>query len=310
MAKAKAVKEVKDVVGDINALLIAAMEAGTPPWIRDWSAGSRFPCNARTGHRYAFGNALILQMSMAVNGWSRNEWVTYRGAAEVSNAERPLPGQKGTLICQPRLVQLTKDKDGNVLPDDEHIKFMRFGGLTVFNIEQVTELKEEYSLVQHTFEPDCSIESLLAAVPFELIAGQHAAFRPATNQLIMPPADQFVDTDAYYSTLFHELTHWTGGASQMNRKLVSFESDPKAYAFEELIAELGSAYLCAYFGIKNETRHASYLNVWLGHFKGDKSFFFSAAARAQKAAEYLLAYAVESVSVDDVDADLDQKLAA
>lgn len=103
---------------------------------------------------------------------------------------------------------------------------------------------------------------------------------------MMPYIDQFKNQDSYNATLFHELTHWTGHHTRLNRKLRNRFGDA-AYAFEELIAELGSAFQCARFDITGEQRHAAYIDTWLQVLKQDKRAVFTAATRAKNAVEYL-----------------------
>ncbi|WP_052692097.1 zincin-like metallopeptidase domain-containing protein [Teredinibacter purpureus] len=127
-----------------------------------------------------------------------------------------------------------------------------------------------------------------------------ASFVPSHDEINMPPKTLFFDngqsaTENYYAVLLHELTHWTGGKSRLDREQVGHSTDEKKYAFEELIAELGSAFLCSHFRIKQHGRddHATYIKSWLQALKNDKKFIFKAASQAQKAVDFLHGLASE-----------------
>jgi antirestriction protein ArdC len=123
----------------------------------------------------------------------------------------------------------------------------------------------------------------------------HAAYQPRTDELLMPPIEAFIAAEPYYSCLAHEYTHWTGAAHRLNRSL-STRFGSEAYAAEELIAELGAAFLCATLGFSTTHRsdHAAYIQSWLTLLKTDKKAIFNAASHAQKAADYLRSIAARN----------------
>lgn len=164
---------------------------------------------------------------------------------------------------------------------------------TVFNVEQIEGLPAQY---QPTPAPDVAPLPLIEDAE-AFFTGTGAVFRhggnqafyaPAADFIQLPPPEAFRDAESYAATKAHELTHWTGHKDRMAREFGKRFGD-KAYAFEELVAELGSAFLCADLGVTPETRedHASYLAHWLDVLKSDKRAIFTAAAHAQRAADYL-----------------------
>ncbi|MEO7129302.1 MAG: zincin-like metallopeptidase domain-containing protein, partial [Rhodoferax sp.] len=117
--------------------------------------------------------------------------------------------------------------------------------------------------------------------------GDRAFYRPVDDVIQLPPPGVFPQASSYYNVALHELTHWSGHASRCNRPLAS-RQHIEAYAFEELVAEMGSAFLCSHCGLGSELQHASYIASWLQALRNDKRLIFTAASLAQKAADYLM----------------------
>jgi antirestriction protein ArdC len=160
---------------------------------------------------------------------------------------------------------------------------------TVFNVSQIDGLPAELLAVQKpAWQPEARAEELLIMSGATLHHGGSKAFyRPDTDEIQLPPRAAFSATSAFYATALHELTHWTSHPSRCNRQLGKRFGD-EAYAAEELIAEMGSAYLCAHCRIDGELRHDSYLQSWLRVLRNDKRAIFTASAQAQRAADYVL----------------------
>lgn len=214
--------------------------------------------------------------------------MTYKQAETLGAHVRK--GERGSLVVFAD--RYTKTESNDQGEDVERsIPFMK--AYTVFNVEQIEGLPTQY---QPTPAPDVAPLPLIESAE-SFFAGTGAVFRHGGNQayyvpsadvIQLPPPEAFRDAESYAATKAHELTHWTGHQDRMAREFGKRFGD-KAYAFEELVAELGSAFLCADLDVTPETRddHASYLAHWLDVLKSDKRAIFTAAAHAQRAADYL-----------------------
>ena len=139
-----------------------------------------------------------------------------------------------------------------------------------------------------TFTPNEAAEAVLVASGATIHhGGTRAFYRPADDVIYMPDKGAFVSPERYYGVALHESCHWTGHPDRCNRPLLG-RQNLEAYAYEELIAEIGSAFICNHVGIHTELQHAAYLESWLQALKADKRLIFTAASAAQKAADFLL----------------------
>lgn len=277
----------------VTASLVQQIEAGAGKWQMPWhnrGALAGVPVNATTGNTYSGVNVLVMWGAADAMGYSDARWATYKqwqaAGCQVRKGERatagikwkPVVGKREADAGRPVLIPL---------------------GFSVFNVAQVDGGQVELPLGVDTtpkFSPVERAESVIAAVGARLThGGARAFFQPATDSIVMPDRFRFEATatssaqEAYYSTLLHEHIHWTGGDSRLKRNLRGRFGDD-SYAAEELIAELGAAFLCARLGISNEPRpdHAQYLTSWLKVLKADSRAIFTAASAAQKAADFLL----------------------
>lgn len=283
----------KDLYAEVTNNLIAAIEAdpGNPsmPWRR--TAGPLFmPVNARTGNAYSGINIVNLWVSAEVRGYGAPVWATYKQWADLDAQVRK--GEKSSLVIFYKEFE-TEPDPGNA-DDDGKRRVARAS--SVFNASQV----DGYTLPEAP-APLGSIERIAAADRFVTATdakiahgGDRAFYRPSTDHIHMPDEGLFCGTDTmtrgegYYATLVHELTHWTGAKHRLDRDFGKRFGD-QAYAAEELVAEIGSALLCAQLGITLEVRpdHAQYLAHWLKLMKSDSRAIFTAAAKASEAATYL-----------------------
>lgn len=286
----------EDVYSRVTARIVADLEQGTRPWLKPWSvthtAGRITRPLRASGLPYRGVNVLLLWGEALANGYTAPVWMTYRQAQELGGQVRK--GEHGSLVVYADRISKTETNDKG----EEHerqIPFMK--GYTVFNVEQVDGLPDHYYAQPTNPLPAAqridTAERFAASTRADVRHGGNRAFyAPARDFVQMPPFEAFRDAESYYATLTHELTHWTGHASRCAR---DFEKGHRfgseGYAFEELVAELGAAFLCADLGITPEPRedHAAYLAHWLKVLKQDKRAIFSAAAHAQRAADYLLA---------------------
>lgn len=280
----------KPIYERVTETLIAAIEAGAGKWEMPWHrSGFNLPYNALTTKPYQGMNTILLWCTNR----SSNEWATYNQWATLGAQVRK--GEKGTACV--KWVEI-KDKKKKANPKDK--KTLIPAGFTVFNAEQVDgyEPKALASLVDETTKianADAAIKKTGAIIRY---AGDRACYIPSIDNIVIPPRKTFKDTktstatENFYATELHELVHWTGHKSRLDRfgkHQDRFSTD--AYAFEELIADIGSAFACVRLGIVNEPRadHAQYLSSWLKILRADSKAIMTAASSAQKACNFILA---------------------
>jgi antirestriction protein ArdC len=291
--KRKANAKRADVYTRITDKIVAALEQGTRPWIRPWNAehaAGRITKPLRhNGVPYQGINIVMLWQAAMACDYANPIWMTYRQASELGGQVRK--GEKGELVVYANKVTRTEqDADGN--DKDVQIPFLK--GFTVFNCAQIDGLPAHYyQLAEPVHDPVERIdhaESYFAATGAHLTHGGNRAYYSVTHDRIqMPPFETFRDAESYYATLAHECTHWTRHSSRLEREFGRKRWGDEGYAREELVAELGSAFVCADLELALEPRedHAAYIESWLKVLKNDKRAIFSAAAHAQRAADFL-----------------------
>lgn len=256
-----------------------------------WHQINRIPENAKTGNCYQGINIPLLWVYQIKNEYRLPVWATYKQWAEIGAQVKR--GEKGAPVVFYKTFEIEAD-DGQ---DDPQTRILARHS-TVFNAAQV----EGYDSTAHAEAPSPAlIENIGSAdrLVQESAAdirhgGDQAYYVPAQDYVMMPVRSMFKDTttstatENYYSTLFHELTHWTGAKHRLDR-LNTAKFGGKDYAFEELVAELGAAMCCASTGVTSFPRedHARYIQNWLHALKSDKRFIFAAASQAQKAVDFL-----------------------
>jgi antirestriction protein ArdC len=280
-----------DLYATVTARIIDALEAGTAPWHCPWrrdGADAR-PANATTGRPYRGINVLLLNLQMMANGYASSRWLTYQQARAVDANVRK--GEAGTQIVFFKMHEVDKGGYPDAANDPERRLVPLLRSFTVFNVDQVEGLPERLMptpLEPGSWEPLEAAEHILADSGAVLKHGGSKAFyAPDPDFIQMPPTSAFDCAGDYYATALHELTHWTGHPSRCNRPLGG-RHGIEAYAYEELVAEMGSAFLTDYCGLVGRMQHASYIASWLQALKNDKRLIFTAASQAQKAADYLL----------------------
>lgn len=284
-----------DVYARVTDRIVSDLEAGVRPWMKPWSAehaGDRMPSLPlrHNGTPYRGVNVLLLWGQGMEKGYTRNIWMTYKQAEEFGAHVRK--GEHGSLVVYADTFSKTEanDKGEEV---ERSIPFMK--GYTVFNVEQIEGLPARYCEPLAPRDEGRTLELIAEAEEFFTATratfrhgGNRAFYAPSADFIQLPIADAFRDAQSYAATKAHELIHWTGNQHRMAREFGKRFGD-HAYAFEELVAELGAAFICADLGITPEVRedHASYLAHWLEVLKQDKRAIFSAAAHAQRAADFL-----------------------
>ncbi|MDS4055360.1 zincin-like metallopeptidase domain-containing protein [Accumulibacter sp.] len=285
-----------DVYSRVTARIVADLEKGVRSWLKPWhaehAAGAINRPLRANGTPYKGVNVLMLWSEASERGYISPIWMTYKQAEELGAHIKK--GEHGALVVYADSITRTEtDPKGEEV--ERQIPFMK--GYTVFNVEQIDGLPAHYyAQPAPRLEPLQRIEAaeaFFAATGADIHHGGNRAFyAPGLDRIQMPPFETFKDAESYCATLAHELTHWTSHSSRLNRDFSSKGYGDEGYAREELVAEMGAAFLCADLGITPETRadHAAYIASWLNVLKNDKRFIFSAASYAQKAADYLLAF--------------------
>jgi antirestriction protein ArdC len=285
--------ERQDIYTRITSKIVASLEAGVRPWVKPWSgenAAGRITRPLRhNGMPYSGINILMLWASAIEQGFASPSWMTFKQALELDACVRK--GEKGSLVVYANSITKTEQNDaGEDVERDIH--FLK--GYTVFNCDQIEGLPEQYYVKpEPKFTPVERIEHadrFFAATGAEIrYGGNRAYYAQELDYIQMPPIEAFTDAEAFYATLAHETVHLTKHPSRLDRDLGRKSWGDAGYAHEELVAELGSAFLCADLELTPDVRddHASYLSYWLEVLKNDNRAIFAAAAHAQRAVDYL-----------------------
>lgn len=278
---------------DVTNRIITELEAGRFPWVQPWgsaTASPGLPRNAVSRRAYSGINILVLWGAVIEHGYPGQGWLTFKQALAAGGCVRK--GEHGTTVFfadrfTPETEKVRAQRDGG---EPGSVPFLK--RFTVFNVAQCDGLPERLTAAAPPL-PGCEAvpiaEALIAATGADFrIGGNHAFYAPTEDFVRVPPQPAFRDQTNYYRTALHELGHWTGHCSRLNRDQ-SGGFGTAIYAREELVAELASAFLCASLGIVPTVRHADYLGGWLAVLRADSRAIFRAASAASKAADYLLA---------------------
>ncbi|MCW2406073.1 antirestriction protein ArdC [Sphingobium sp. B1D7B] len=279
---------------EVTQRIVSELEAGRLPWVQPWGMtggiGPGLPRNALTARPYSGVNILILWGAVIEHGWPSQSWLTFRQAQEAGGCVRK--GERGQCVVYadrftPEAEKQRADRDGG---EAKAVPFLK--RFTVFNVAQCEGLREGLAsdpapLPEREVVP--LAEEVIAASGADFrIGGDKAFYVPSLDYVQVPPQPAFFKQVNYYRTCLHELTHATGHANRLGRNLVNAFGS-KDYAREELVAEMGSAFLCAALGISPTVRHADYIGAWLEVLREDNRAIFRAASAASKAADWLLA---------------------
>jgi len=285
--------ERNDLYTRVTDAIIADLERGVRTWLRPWkvehAAGPITRPLRASGQPYRGINVLMLWASAIEQHFASPIWMTFRQAKELNASVRK--GSKGTAVVYAnRITKSETLEDGEETERD--IVFMK--EYSVFNVEQIDGLPEHfYAMTTPGIDPcsrNSTVERFFASTGAAIRhGGNQAYYAPGSDFVQMPPFESFNSTESYYSTLAHEITHWTKHPSRLDRNFGNGPFGSEGYAREELVAEIGAAFLCCDLQVTPEPRddHAAYLSHWLQVLKEDRRAIFRAAAHAQRAVDFL-----------------------
>ena len=288
-----------DIYTEVTNRIITSLEADTPPWVCPWRDGTALPSNLATGKPYRGINVLMLYIEEQLRGYPDSRWLTFKQANELGTRIRK--GEHGTQIVFFKFKEIREDggEDRQSFEMEEREDPRRVVPLlrtyTVFNASQLESIPERFQLrPSPAWQPIGEAEQLLYETGATIRHGGNKAFYSPSEDIIqLPPPAWFSEPDDYYAVALHETVHWTGHPSRLCRPL-GRRHGIDAYAYEELVAEMGAAFLCAHVGLPARLEHASYIDSWLEALRRDKRLIFIAAGAAQKAADYVLGEAVSA----------------
>lgn len=301
--KTKPAAERADLYQEITDQVVAELEAGTVPWAQPWdsavsldTAGATFdlPQNGATGRTYSGINILILWLHGTRQGFAGQRWMTFQQAKRLGGHVRK--GEKSVRVVHAGTFTPKEEREAARVEgrDEQARRYLK--AHHVFHVSQIDGLPDE--LAHRPAPPVPSFEGVDAPVR-AIIEGSRARFvmgsaqayyAPGPDVVSVPLVEAFFDPIDWHRTAMHELTHWTGHKSRLDRDLGGFGGSRADYAHEELVAEMGAAFTCAALGIRPTVRHADYLAAWLAVLKEDKCAIVRAASAASKASDFLLAF--------------------
>jgi antirestriction protein ArdC len=294
---ARTATERGDLYQEVTDEIIALLEAGTRPWSPSWAAGATsFPLRS-CGKNYQGINILLLWAQAMRRGYANPTWMTFKQALELgANVKK---GEKGTRVVYAGSVS-KKDENGQPIEGEGERRINFLKRYTVFNVEQIEGLPEgKYPtpepVIQNREDRDPQLEAVFAAYGVEINEQEGGAYySDQADRITMPHFESFTSANAFYATLAHEAIHSTGHRSRLDREtLHKYHTGTAFRAKEELVAEIGAAFVCAALGMEPTERedHAAYLSSWLTVLRGDKRAIFQAATAAQAASDLILATA-------------------
>jgi len=288
-----------DPYARITGRILEQLREGVRPWTKPWSveglAGRVTRPLRATGEAYQGINVLLLWMEAAAAGHPSPTWMTYKQAQALGGQVRK--GEKGASVVYYGEAAKRRDGDESRPEGDDESQAIRFlKTYTVFNVGQIDALPERFNPAPAGTPPLPGperidhAEAFFAAIGAEVRhGGAQAYYAIGEDRIQLPPLEAFTDAEGYYATRGHETVHWTRHPSRLDREFGRKRFGDEGYAREELVAELGSAFLSADLGLTLEPRedHAAYLAGWISVLENDKRAIVSAAAHAERAVKFL-----------------------
>jgi antirestriction protein ArdC len=270
-----------NIYQEITDSIITELEKGAAPWVKPWNAPQGADKNVISQKPYRGINRLLLAMVGGIKGYSNPAWATYKQWEQLGGNVRK--GEKAA-----KIIFWSQAKTTN--PEGEEKAYAFAKAYFVFNVAQVEGIDivaSEDKQNDNAKIDNC--ESTIKATQAKIIhGGDTACFIPSSDVIRMPELGTFQSSEHYYATAFHELTHWTSDKKRCDRDISKGRFGNPDYAFEELVAELGAAFLCSTHGIAGDLRHAGYIESWLKALKNDNKAIFKASGLAQSAADYVM----------------------
>jgi len=288
---------------EITGKIIAELEAGRVPWVQPWGTSAAkaplgLPRNATTSRCYSGINVLILWGAVIEHGFPGQGWLTFRQALSLGGHVRK--GERGTTVVYADRFTPEDEKRRAFEAGEEAQSIPFLKRFTVFNAAQCEGLSDEIAVAapptpQGLIEP--KVEALIKATGIDFrIGGNRAFYIPAHDYVQVPPPQAYFEPINWHRTALHEIGHASGHHSRLNRDL-SGSFGTRKYAFEELVAEMSSAFACASLGTVPTVRHADYIGSWLETLREDSRAVVRAASQASKAADWILSFLPEDNSV-------------
>lgn len=293
----------------ITDRILEDLKAGVAPWAKPWKVdgkgqkvaiNSGFPMNFQTRKQYRGINVWLLLSAAQANGFSVNAWATFKQVSDMGGTVKK--GSKSERVFfQSKIEKEPTGAEGEKLNDNGKVEIWVLKGYSVFNLDQCEGIEiERGELKTVSTLPDDTAE-LADALSVDLRhGGDQAFYSPKGDFVAMPNPEAFVSVDHYKATLFHEIGHWTGSESRLAREFGKRFGD-KAYAFEELVAELSAAFLAMEYGIEAQLQHAEYIATWIKLLSDHDQAFYRAAAEAQKVLDFIRERAGEAISAEQAD---------
>lgn len=274
----------------ITDRIVKALENGCVPWKKPFTTG--YPRNLISKKPYRGINTLLLQAAPYSSPW----WLTFNQAKQLGGQVKK--GEHGYPVVFWKLLD-KKEEEAEEKTIARGVPFLRY--YTAFNVCQCEGLDEKIPAEEaKNNNPIGECAKIVEATGAVITDGNEASYSPSIDEISMPLFKNFVSSEKYYSTIFHELTHWTGHKSRLARDEVvqTAHFGSADYSKEELVAEMGAAFLSGMTGIAEETveASASYISSWLKKLKDNPKWVVMAGAQAQKAADYIMSFKAEEVS--------------
>lgn len=274
----------------INSRIMELLESGTVPWRKPWNAQSNYPKNLVSGKKYQGINVFMLSCQEYSSPW----WLTFKQVQDKGG--HVVKGSKSTPIVFYKWIERKDNVEGADSEDSKNGKIPLLRYYNVFNVEQTEGVKvPEPEETHNHFDPIVRAEEIVASMPLcpdIRHGGNRAYYSPSLDYIQLPPQHTFDSIEEYYNTMFHELSHATGHINRLGRKSILEASyfGSHEYSKEELVAEMGAAFLCGHCDIEQKTieNSAAYIQGWLRALKNDKTLLIQAAAQAQKASNFIL----------------------
>jgi antirestriction protein ArdC len=283
--------EKPDVYRKVTDAIVNAIEQGVGNWRMPWHTSGKFassPINVTSKKPYRGINSVCLWAAAQQKGYERGEWGTYNQWLERGAQVRK--GEKATTVVFWKFANTTESQDDGEEHPANGSRLLFTRGYSVFNAAQVDG---------HTPKPDVGVpieqriertEEFFGRIDARVVhQGNQAFYSSADDTITLPPFAAFFTPTDYYGTRAHETGHWTSHTRRCNRELGKRFGD-NAYSVEELVAELTAAFVCSHLGLSSEPRpdHAQYIGAWLKVLKADKRAIFTAASKAQQAADFMI----------------------